>query len=118
MAIYQSGAYQVKSSAVDKVKKAVEEFVSYLQTNEPGTEMYLAWQEKGDPTRFIHLFRFKDADAQVRHGQSEAVKRFEAAYSPELLSTGVIFTDYELVAGKMPGEKPQEAQMDTLRRTG
>ena len=100
MAIYQSGAYQVKPSAVGKVKKAIEEFVQYVQENEPGTQMYLAWQEKDDPTKFVHLFIFADANAQKRHGESDAVKRFEAVYSPELVGGPVVFTDYEMPAGK------------------
>jgi quinol monooxygenase YgiN len=100
MAIYQSGGYQVKSSAVGKVKQAIKEFVRYVQANEPGTHMYLAWQEKNDPTRFLHLFIFEDAAAQARHGQSEAVKRFESVYSPELVGGKVVFTTYEMPAGK------------------
>ena len=100
MAIYQTGGYQVNPSAVDKVKQAIKDFVSYVQANEPGTHMYLAWQQKDDPTRFLHLFIFEDAAAQTRHGQSDAVKRFESIYSPELVGGDVVFTDYELVAGK------------------
>jgi quinol monooxygenase YgiN len=73
MAIYQTGAYRVKPESVAKVKAAIEAFVAYLQANEPGTQMYLAWQEKDDPTRFVHLFIFADAAAHERHGQSEAV---------------------------------------------
>ena len=100
MAIYQTGAYQVKPSAVGKVTLAVQELVRYLHVNEPGTQMYAAWQQKDDPTRFLHLFIFEDAAAQTRHGQSEAVKRFDSIYSPELVGGAVVFTDYELVAGK------------------
>jgi quinol monooxygenase YgiN len=100
MPIYQTGGYRVKASAVDKVKKAIREFVAYVQANEPGTHMYLAWQEKDDPTHFLHLFIFEDAAAQTRHGQSDAVKRFEAIYSPELVGRKVVFTDYEMIAGK------------------
>jgi quinol monooxygenase YgiN len=100
MAIYQTGAYQVKPSAVAKVKKAIEEFVRYVQENERGTQMYLAWQEKDDPTRFVHLFIFEDAAAQARHGKSEAVRRFESVYSPELVGGEVVFTDYKMIAGK------------------
>ena len=100
MAIYQSGHYQVKASGVGKVKQAIQDFVRYVQANEPGTHMYLAWQHKDDPTRFIHLFIFEDAAAQTRHGQSEAVKRFESIYRPELVGGDVVFTDYELIAGK------------------
>ena len=42
MAIYQTGGYQVKPTAVKKVKEAIREFVEYVQQNEPGTKMYLA----------------------------------------------------------------------------
>jgi quinol monooxygenase YgiN len=100
MAIYQTGGYQVKPSAVNKVKQAIKDFVQYVQGSETGTQMYLAWQEKNDPTRFLHLFIFEDAAAQTRHGQSEAVRRFESVYSPELKGGDVVFTDYEMVAGK------------------
>ena len=100
MPIYQTGGYRVKPSAVEKVKKAIEEFVAYVQANEPGTRMYLVWRQKDDPTRFLHLFIFEDEAAQSRHGQSEAVKRFEAVYSPELVGGDVVFTDYEMVAGR------------------
>jgi quinol monooxygenase YgiN len=98
--ICQTGAYQVKPSAVTKVKQAIQEFVRYVQANEPGTQMYLPWQQKDDPTRFVHLFIFADAAAATRHGQSDAVKRFEAVYRPELVGGDVVFTDYEMIAGK------------------
>jgi len=101
MPIYQTGGYQVKASAVEKVKKAIREFIAYVQANEPGTRMYLAWQQKDDPTRFLHLFIFEDEAAQARHGESDAVKRFESIYSPELVGGKVVFTDYEMVAGKL-----------------
>jgi quinol monooxygenase YgiN len=105
MAIYQTGGYKVKSSAVDKVKQAIKDFVRYVQENEPGTKMYLAWQQKSDPTRFLHFFIFEDAAAATRHGQSEAVKRFESVYAPELADGDVVFTDYDLVSGKPTGEQ-------------
>ena len=100
MAIYQTGGYQVKASAVSKVKKAIQDFVPHVQENEPGTQMYLAWQQKEDPTRFLHFFIFEDSAAQARHGESKAVQRFESVYSPELVGGDVVFTDYEMVAGK------------------
>ena len=44
MAIYQTGGYRVKPEAVEKVKQAIKVFVQYVQENEPGKKMYLAWQ--------------------------------------------------------------------------
>ena len=115
MAIYQTGGYQVKTSAVEKVKKAIQEFVPYVQEHEAGTEMYLAWQQKSDPTRFLHFFIFRDAEAQARHGQSAAVDRFESVYSPELVGGDVVFTDYEMIAGKRDTFGRSESA-ETLRK--
>jgi quinol monooxygenase YgiN len=98
MAIQTIAQYQVRPSGVEKVKRAIEEFVAYVEANEPGTRMYVAWQEKDDPARFVHLFIFDDEAAHEVHSKSEAVKRFEAAYRPELAGGDVVFTDYHLVA--------------------
>ena len=98
--LFQTGAYQVRRSALPQVRKAIEEFVQHVKENEPGTLMYLAWQQKDDPTRFVHLFIFKDAASQKLHGESEEVRKFEAVYSPELTGGEVVFTDYEMIAGK------------------
>jgi len=98
MPVYTTAHYQVKPQAVDKVKRAIEEFVRYIKKNEPGTWMYEAWQQKDDPTRFVHLFIFADEAAHKAHGGSEAVKRFKSVYVPELVGGDVVFTDYELVA--------------------
>jgi quinol monooxygenase YgiN len=107
MPIYQTGGYQVRPSAVKKVEAAIKEFVEHVRAHEPGTRMYLAWQQEDDPTRFLHLFIFEDAEAQARHGESEAVRRFEAVYSPELVGSEVVFTNYEMVAGKHLNEGVQ-----------
>jgi quinol monooxygenase YgiN len=98
MAIYTIAHYQVNPRAIDKVKRAIEEFVRYVQANEPGTRSYAAWQQKDDPTRFVHFFIFADETAHAIHGESEAVKRFESVYAPELVGGPVVFTDYDLVA--------------------
>jgi quinol monooxygenase YgiN len=98
MAIYTIAQYQVKPSGVDKVKRAIEEFVPYIKASEPGTRLYLAWQQKDDPTRFVHFFIFENEAAHAAHANSAAVKKFEAAYGPELAGGKVAFTDYALVA--------------------
>ena len=98
MPIYTTAHYRVRPSGVEKVKRAIEEFVPYVQANEPGTRMYAAWQQEEDPTRFVHLFIFEDEAAHKVHSQSAAVKRFEAAYRPELDDGDVVFTNYRLVA--------------------
>ena len=100
MPIYTIAEYRVKKSGVEKVKRAIEEFLRYIRAREPGTRVYAAWQQKDDPTRFVHVFIFEDKAAHTAHASSEAVKRFEAAYKPELDGGHVVFTDYVNVASK------------------
>jgi quinol monooxygenase YgiN len=98
MLIYQTAHYQVRDDGVPAVVAAIKEFVDYVTTSEPGTIMYTAWQQKDDPTRFVHLFTFQDEQAHARHGSSDAVRRFEGVYRPVLEGGPVLFTDYELIA--------------------
>ena len=100
MPIQTIATYRVRASGVDKVKRAIEEFLPYVRAKEPGTRMYAAWQEKDDPTRFVHLFIFESEAALEAHSNSAAVKRFEAAYRPELVEGDVVFTDYDNVSSK------------------
>ena len=103
MPIHTIAQYQVRLAGVDKVKLAVEDFTRYVRANEPGTRMYAAWQQKDDPTRFVHFFIFDDEAALLAHSRSEAVKLFEAAYRPELAGGDVVFTDYLPVATNQVG---------------
>jgi quinol monooxygenase YgiN len=98
MPIQTIAHYRVKPSGVDKVKRAIAEFVPYVRANEPGTKVYVAWQQKDDPTRFVHFFIFENEAAHTVHSRSAAVKRFEEAYRPELSEGPVVFTDYNAVA--------------------
>jgi quinol monooxygenase YgiN len=98
MPIYQTAHYQVRAEAVDRVKAAITEFVAYVAAHEPGSRLYAAWQQADDPTKFVHLFIFENEAAHQIHGDSAAVKAFEAVYGPELTAGPVVFTDYNLIA--------------------
>jgi quinol monooxygenase YgiN len=98
MAIYTIAQYRVRPAGVEKVKRAIEDFVQYVRANEPDTRVYFAWQQENDPTRFVHFFIFENEAAHKVHSQSAAVKRFEAAYRPELDGGDVVFTGYRMVA--------------------
>ena len=68
MPVYMIAEYRVRAEGIDKVKRAIEEFVPHVRANEPGTRLYEAWQRKDDPTRFVHFFIFEDAAAHAPHG--------------------------------------------------
>jgi quinol monooxygenase YgiN len=49
----------------------------------------------------VHFFIFENEAALKAHSESQAVKRFEEAYRPELVGGDVVFTDFTPVAGKI-----------------
>jgi len=58
------------------------------------------WREQKHPTRFVHVFVFRDAEADRIHSESAAVKRFAGILHPECLAP-VEFTDYDFVAANV-----------------
>jgi quinol monooxygenase YgiN len=103
MRIYQTAHYAIRPEGLDAVKAAIDEFVAYVTKNEPGTRLYTSWQQADDPTKFVHLFIFEDEAAHRAHGESAAVRQFEAVYRPYLADGPVTFTDYTQIATNQHG---------------
>jgi quinol monooxygenase YgiN len=94
--IRQLARYEVRPEAVGRCLAAIREFVAYVRKNEPGTLRYEVWQEQAQPTRFVHIFVFRDAEADRIHSESAEVKKFASVLYPECLAP-VEFVDYGLV---------------------
>lgn len=93
MAIHGTARFGVKPEALDRCRSAMEEFVSSVRANEPGTRLYLSLQDREDPTRFLHVMIFEDEAAEDLHANSEAVKRFTDVLYPETVD-GMTFDRY------------------------
>ena len=95
--IRELARYQVRIDTLSRCLAAIDEFVAYVRAHEPGTLRYEVWQEHDDPTRFVHLFVFRDDAAQRRHSESAEVKRFAAVLYPACVAP-VEFVDYREIA--------------------
>jgi quinol monooxygenase YgiN len=94
--VRQLARYQVRPEALEKVLAAIREFVAYVRANEAGTMRYDVWQEREDPTRFVHIFTFRNGEADRIHSESAQVKKFAGVLYPECLAP-VEFIDYRQV---------------------
>ena len=94
--IHELARYEVRAEALDTCIAAIHEFVAYVRANEPGALRYEVWQEAERPTRFVHLFVWRDDEANRIHGESAAVKRFAGILYPNCLAP-VEFTEYRQV---------------------
>jgi quinol monooxygenase YgiN len=93
--VAKTARFSVRPEARERCEAAIREFVSVLD-DEPGTRVYVALRESGDPTRFLHVMVFDDEDADLRHRHSEHTKRFVEELYPHTLE-GVAFNDFKLV---------------------
>lgn len=94
--IHELARYEVRPEALDECLAAIHEFVAYIRTNESGALRYEVWQEAEHPTRFVHIFVWRDAEANRVHGQSDAVKKFAGILYPKCLAS-VEFIEYRQV---------------------
>lgn len=96
----QLAHYQVRAEALERCLAAIREFVAYVRANEHGTLRYEVWQEREAPTRFVHIFIFRDTKAARIHSESPEVKKFASVLYPECLAR-VEFIDYQQVVSNL-----------------
>jgi quinol monooxygenase YgiN len=94
--IRELARYEVRPGALKEVLAAIHEFVAYVRANEPGALRYEVWQESEHPTRFVHLFVWKNEEANRVHGESVAVKKLAGILYPKCLAP-VEFIEYKQV---------------------
>lgn len=91
--------FRVRPDVVDDAVAAIEEFVAAIADNEPGTIIYHSYQDKDDPTRFLHLMRFEDERARQIHIDTKHVHRFVERLYP-LCEEQPAFVDVRTVAAR------------------
>jgi quinol monooxygenase YgiN len=94
--IHELARYEVRPDALAEVIAAIHEFVAYVRTHESGALRYEVWQETEHPTRFVHIFVWKNEEANRVHGQSPAVKKFAGVLYPNCLAP-VEFVEYSQI---------------------
>jgi quinol monooxygenase YgiN len=98
MVVAKTARFAVRPDARARCEAAIREFVSAVD-GEPGTRVYLSLRESGDPTRFLHVMVFDDAEADARHRHAAHTRRFVATLYPQTLD-GVALNDFTVVNTK------------------
>ena len=94
--IHELARYEVRPESLDVCLAAIHEFVAYVRQHEAGALRYEVWQEAEHPTRFVHIFVWRDEEANRIHGESAAVKKFAGILYPNCLAP-VEFIEYKQV---------------------
>ena len=105
--IHEIARYEVRPEALDACLAAIHEFVAYVRANERGALRYEVWQEAEHPTRCVHIFIWRDEEANRIHGESAAVKKFAGILYPNCFAP-VEFTEYKQVDANAAFRRLQE----------
>ena len=94
--IRELARYEVRPDSLEQCVAAIHEFVTYVRETEAGALRYEVWQEAERPTRFVHIFIWRDEEANRIHGESPAVKKFASILYPNCLAP-VEFIEYRQI---------------------
>ena len=86
--------YKIKEEELEKATHAIEEIVSKVNHNEPGT-VYKAFR-RGESLEFIHFMTFPDAAAESMHASAEYTEKFARTLKP-ICDIEPHFTDLTLI---------------------
>jgi len=104
---HELARYEVCLEALDRCIAAIHDR-GLLRDHEPGALRYEVWQDATYPMRFVHIFVWKDAEANRLHGESAAVKKFAGVLYPNCL---------EPVVRRVPTDRRQRRVQEGLQRT-
>ena len=102
--------YKAKKKKLPKLRTALAEFVENIKENEPGTTLYEVFQEKNDPTVFVHLMIFKDKQAEKTHAKNNYVQKWIKILH-SICKEDPEFSDLKLVKS-IKGSENESAQTD------
>ena len=94
--VARTARFAVREAARERCEAAIREFVGAVDA-EPGTQVYLALREAGDPARFLHVMVFADAQAEERHRHAAHTRRFVEVLYPHTLE-GVAFNEFTTIS--------------------
>ncbi len=67
---------------VEQAKAAIDDFVSAIERQEPGTLRYASMQDTEERSHFVHYMEFQDKESHQYHRTTEHVQAFVSKLYP------------------------------------
>jgi len=74
--IARTAEFVVKKGKLKKVKEAIDQFVRTVHVSEPGTRMYVSFQDEENEFRFLHVMIFESDGAEKKHQSAVYTENF------------------------------------------
>jgi len=96
--IARTAEFVVKKGKLNKVKEAIDQFVRTVHVSEPGTRMYLSFQDEENEFKFLHVMIFESEGAEKKHQAATYTEKFLRILDPNCKS-GLTFRKYNFIGG-------------------
>lgn len=80
--IARTAEFVVKKGKLNKVKEAIDQFVRTVHVSEPGTRMYVSFQDEENEFRFLHVMIFESEGAEKKHQSAAYTEKFVNILNP------------------------------------
>jgi len=102
MTIYRLAQYTLDPTKIAVAREVINATVAQTKDREPGTLLYMALQEQGQPTKLVHFSAYADEAALATHIKGEPMASlFRDVLHPAMIDP-VKFLQYTAVDGKLP----------------
>ncbi|GCF09380.1 putative quinol monooxygenase [Dictyobacter arantiisoli] len=102
MAIYRLTQYTLDPAKLEAAKDVINATVAQTKDREPGTLLYIALQEQGQPTNLLHFSAYANEAALATHIKGEPMASLFRDVLHPAMTVPVSFSQYTVVDGKLP----------------
>lgn len=96
--IARTAEFVVKKGKLKEVKEAIDHFVRTVHVSEPGTRIYVSFQDEKNEFKFLHVMIFESEGAEKKHQSAVYTEKFVSILIPNCKSEPT-FKKYNFIGG-------------------
>jgi quinol monooxygenase YgiN len=96
--IARTAEFEIKPGKKQVVIEAIEKFTRTVHVSEPGSKLYVSFQDKKDENKFIHIMVFENEGAELKHKTAGYTQEFVDIVNKACVKK-IIFKEFNFMGG-------------------
>jgi quinol monooxygenase YgiN len=96
--IARTAEFEIKPDKKQEVIEAIERFTRTVHVSEPGSKLYVSFQDKKNQNKFIHIMVFENEGAELKHKTAGYTQEFTEIVN-KACKKKIIFKEFNFVGG-------------------
>jgi len=90
--------FEIKPSKKEEVINAIENLTRVVHVSEPGSRLYVSFQDKKNQNKFVHIMCFENEGAEMKHRSAGYTQEFVEIIN-RTCKKEPVFKEYTCVGG-------------------